>query len=220
MGTVVRFPARRHARASSTTSRAASAVSRSADSPARPAGPVASTEAHHSAGMLSLCHHLETTAALAPGTSDAIASREGQSSMIDRNEFMLSLIRQSVLKSKDNLSADVDIALGHNVLMIDPTSPSLFKKQFTARIARARHDAGYTQLTMAIALGLEKEGATSPGKYQKYETRSLMPPHLYEKFCVLCDITIAWLIAGPAVARPVEKRGRKPKPAPPIRKRA
>lgn len=55
-------------------------------------------------------------------------------------------------------------------------SVSDFKEQFTARIARARHDAGYTQASMAIALGLAKEDDPAPAStYGKYETRSMMP---------------------------------------------
>ena len=89
-----------------------------------------------------------------------------------------------------------------------------FKEKFTARVAYARNKAGYTQATMAEALGLgATDDPSAQGRYHKYEGRSLMPHHLILKFCTLCDVTIGWLFDGPAVARPVETRGRKPKSA-------
>src|SRR5437870_5548881 len=102
MGIVVRLPVQRHARASSNCF-AAKRAKRSADKPAALARSVAKTRVHHSEGMLSLCHHLETALARAP-ISEAIASREAQSSMTARNEFesaMPESIGRTVLKCKD-----------------------------------------------------------------------------------------------------------------------
>ncbi|MBY9039495.1 hypothetical protein K7461_29395, partial [Pseudomonas fluorescens] len=65
----------------------------------------------------------------------------------------------------------------------------------------------------AEALGFGDD-ASAQGKYHKYEKRSLMPHHLIPQFCALVDQTVGWLYNGPAVERPVEKRGRKPKPSP------
>ena len=98
--------------------------------------------------------------------------------------------------------------------MKNGASVSTFVEQFTARTAYARHKAGYTQETMAADLGLTQ------GVYHKYEKRGPMPHHLIPVFCGLCDITMGWLYSGPVVERPVEKRGRKPKPPPAQRKRA
>lgn len=65
---------------------------------------------------------------------------------------------------------------------------------------------------MAIALGLAREDDPSPAStYGKYETRSMMPHYLIPIFCGLVDKTTGWLYSGPAVERPVEKRGRRPK---------
>lgn len=104
---------------------------------------------------------------------------------------------------------------GHNVFVKKPNTVSTFKDQFTARVAFARHKAGYTQATMAEALGFGAvDDPSAQGKYHKYEKRSLMPHYLIPQFCALCDITVGWLYNGPAVARPVEKRGRKRKASP------
>lgn len=114
---------------------------------------------------------------------------------------------------KDNMSGDEKSPQRHAVLMAKETPITTFKDQFTARVAHARHRAGYTQATMAEALGFGDD-PSAQGKYHKYEKRSLMPHYLIPQFCALCDVTVGWLYNGPAVARPVEKRGRKPKPAP------
>lgn len=95
-----------------------------------------------------------------------------------------------------------------------------FKEHFTARVAFARHKAGYTQATMAAELGFGPvDDPKGQGKYHKYEKRSFMPHPLIPQFCSLCEITTGWLYNGPVVARPVEKRGRKPRPPPKLRKR-
>jgi hypothetical protein len=217
MGDIVRFPrVSSHARASSLEARR---VSRSDVSPAVLASSVDRITDHHSDGILSRCHHFETAGARPP-IPRAIASREGQSSMMLRNDCgesaMPHEIRQSVLENKDNVSGDADIPQGHTVLMKKAQPPaSLFKDHFTARVAFARHKAGYTQVTMAEALGFgDADDPSAQGKYHKYEKRSLMPHHLIPQFCALCDVTVGWLYSGPVVARPVEKRGRKRKTAP------
>lgn len=220
MGMVIGFS--RHARASA-GSRAAKAVSKSAVTPAAEAFSVINIADHHSAGTLSRCHHLETAGAPAP-RSAAIASREGQSSMIDRNEAksdMPMLLRPIVLKRKDILSGDAGILKGHNVLMSPAVNTKVIKDHFTARIAYARHRAGYTQATMAEALGFgPADDPKGQSKYHKYEKRSFIPHTLIPQFCALCDVTVGWLYNGPIVARPVEKRGRKPKASPAVRRRA
>lgn len=89
---------------------------------------------------------------------------------------------------------------------------SSFKEQFLARVAYARHKAGFTQASIAIEMGLAEEDDPNPASvYQKYETRSFMPHDLINQFCSLTETTTGWLFNGPVVEKPVEKRGRKPK---------
>lgn len=133
---------------------------------------------------------------------------------MERNESTIpNQIRQIVFKDNTNLSADWENSQGQYVLMKKPRSVKDFNDQFLARTAYARVAAGKTQAQMAIELGLaEPDDKDAQSKYQKYETRSTLPHHLIAPFCALVDKTTGWLYSGPAVDRPVEKRGRKRKP--------
>lgn len=202
---------KRHTRASARASgpigaRAASIVSISAVRPAFAAVGVAKITHHQSDGMLSRCHHFETARSKAL-ISSAIALREGHSSMTARNEFMPPSIRQSVLNCKGNLGADCDALTRQNVLMPSRLPASEFKRLFCARTALARERAGYTQATMAEALGMAQ------GTYHKYEKRSPLPHHLVPQFCLLCEIGPQWLYSAAVdarvLAKPAGKRTRR-----------
>lgn len=213
---IIQFP-QHHVRASSVCF-AANRAKNSAVTPAAFARSVAKTRVHHSEGILSLSRHFEIAGGRPP-MSAAISAWESQSSMTERNDegesTIPDLIRQLVLKDKDKVSWDDGSPQGHNVLMKKSKPISTFKDEFTARVAHARQKAGYTQATMAEALGFgPTDDSKAQGKYHKYEKRSLMPHYLIPQFCALCDITVGWLYNGPVVERLVEKRGRKPKMAP------
>lgn len=212
MGIVVRFPRRRHVRASSAGCRAAKAIRASAFTPAAMATSVANTADHHSAGSLSRCHHFETAVAGAP-VSAAMASREGQSSMMDRNEVksdMPMLLGQSVPKSKAIVSADCAQSLGHNVLMEDENekqAASQWREEFRQRLITAR--GSRTQAVMAELLGLRTN------TYGKYEgsRKSMMPTRLLPRFAKICGISLESLIEGDkaAPAKPQPKAAPKRK---------
>lgn len=205
MGDVIRLSD--HARAA-IGSRAAKAVNCFAVRPSAKPRSDSKTASHHSAGMLSRCHHLDTAGALAP-MSVAMASREGQSSMIDLNEVsgIQMPIRQLVLKSKDILSEDVRGVFGQNVFMAGRNqSVSDFKKMFIARTAYARERSGKSQDEIAAELGMLQP------TYSKYEIRTPLPHHLVMAFCALCDVTPAWLYTAAvpiAAAKPKRTRTKK-----------
>jgi len=185
-----------HAR-TSTASRAASFVSNSALTPTPDATPVAKTATHHSEGMLSRCHHLLTADAPAP-ISAAIASREGQSSIIDLKlvkSVMERTLGHLVLKRKANLSLDAKLSLGHTVHMAESETEAQYKQQFMARVAEARIARGLKQWQLAEALGMAQD------KYKQYEGRSLLPHHLIGRFCIITRVEPEWLLTG---------RGQKP----------
>lgn len=196
MGQIVAFPDHARASAGSVVGvRATKAVINSEVSPLPLAVLVSKTADHQSAGMLKRCHHLETCAGVQPPPiSAAIASRVGQSSIIERNEVgsvMENTIGQSVLNCKANKSYDCELLFGHKLLMARIDSSTEFKRAFIARIKAARKAKGATQAQMAEMLGLERQD-----HYKQYEGRSLLPHHLVLKFCMICDIDPTYLYTG------------------------
>lgn len=191
-------------------SRAAKAARSSAVTPASTARGIAKITDHQSAAILFRCHHLLTKreSHLRPVAviSSASSSRDGHRSITARNETSSDMqisLRQTVLNCKPILSRDLGIVAGQNVLMSDKTAASDFKKHFTARTAFAREKAGFTQESMAEALGIKQT------KYHKYEARSLMPHYLVPRFCTLCRVTPEWLYTAAVEVPVVVKRRRK-----------
>lgn len=181
----------------SADSRAANIVSFSAFRLLREATAVLSKKDHHSAGMLSRCHHLETvlpdTAGTAGRKSDAMASLEGQSSITSRNEAISVMPRslgRFVLNCKANLSLDGRKILGHTVRMTELDEEAQYKQEFIARVREARSDLGWKQWQMAEALGMQQD------KYKQYETRSYLPHHLIGRFCLVTRVEPEWLMTG------------------------
>lgn len=194
MTTVVDFP--HHGRASK-VSRAAKVVRISALTPASDAFAVQRTADHHSAGMLSRCHHLDTADAFAVGSiarkSKAMASLDGHRSITSRNDWIASIaprLGQSVLNCKDKLAYDANKILGHTVRMADSETEAEFKQGFMNRTREARIARALKQWEIADALGMPQD------KYKQYETRSLLPHHLIGRFCIICRIDPEWLVTG------------------------
>lgn len=195
-GTVLHFPAR-HGRASAGSraapSRAAISASCSADKPASCAVVVASTELHHSAGMLLRWNHLRAEAGGAP-MSEAIAPGERQSPIIARKDVrgsaMPTCLGQSVLKSKAKMSHDLGQKVADNAGMADRMSETEEKLAFIRRVRLAREARYPTQKPMLTILEVEQ------GTYKQYETRTPMPHRLIPKFCAATGVSIEWLLTG------------------------
>lgn len=149
--------------------------------------------------------------------SAAMASREGQSSMIDRNEansVMRLALGQSVLKRKANLSDDCGRLPGHTVPMAhkdEELAESQWREEFRLRIIAAR--GGRTQAVMAELLGLL---TNTYGKYEAPGRKSVMPVRLLPRFAKICGISLEELIEGPkdstakATPKPAPKAAPKP----------
>jgi hypothetical protein len=170
---------------------------------------VARTADHHSAGSLSRCHHLETAVAGAP-VSAAMASREGHSSMMERNEVnsvMAKLLGQPVPKIKAIVSDDCGKGIGHNVLMEDEDdklAESLWREQFRLRLIAARGNR--SQLVMAELLDVK------PNTYSKYEApsrASMMSVRKLPLFAKICGVELEELITGKPRPKAVQSQ---PKP--------
>lgn len=183
-----------HARASAGL-RSAKRTRSSVDSSSDLARSVRSKDPQYSAGILSLCHHLETCVAVVPERSDAKASREPQSSMMLRNEVRSSIgknIGQPVLKRKAFLSLDRDNSVGHDVLMPKSGPEAEYKQAFIQRVKEARETRDLKQWEIAELL----EAGMAQDKYKQYETRSLLPHHLIGRFCIICRVDPEWLVTG------------------------
>ena len=186
---LIRFP--HHARTSE-TSRAAKAVKTPAVTRSLLAMPVARIVDHHSAGITLRCHHFETVDARAP-ISEAIASREGHSSITSRkddNSLMSSNLGQLVLNCKANLSLDGNLSLGQTVRMSESDLETQYKQEFTARIKASRVATGMKQWQVAEALGVPQD------HYKHWELTRLMPHHLIGRFCLVTRVDPVWLMTG------------------------
>lgn len=93
---------------------------------------------------------------------------------------------QGVKLSRDTLSPLLNISS----VAERTKTPAKYKQQFCQRIALARDAAHYTQETMGKALGIGRD------RYAKYETRSIMPPHLLVEFCKLTEHDPWYLLTG------------------------
>ena len=70
-----------------------------------------------------------------------------------------------------------------------------FNAAYCQRVKALRSDKGWTAAQMAKALGIPAE------RYRKYENRSPLPPYLMERFCLICDVTLNYLISGEPTKR-------------------
>lgn len=72
--------------------------------------------------------------------------------------------------------------------MNDPVSA--FTTAFIARTRQLREARGFTQAEMATAIGIAAE------TYRKYETRTVLPLHLLERFSLIVGRDIEYIVTG------------------------
>jgi DNA-binding XRE family transcriptional regulator len=77
-----------------------------------------------------------------------------------------------------------------------PMPPSAYEESFRRRVRAAR--ALYTEepKEMARALGVRED------TYYRYETRTMLPHYLIERFCQITGVTVDYLIKGPQPGQP------------------
>lgn len=128
--------------------------------------------------------------------SEAMASREAQSSITERKEETEGLVSIEssiglfVLKGKANLSHDCGKGAFQNGAMARANPKTDFKADFCARVKAARIKKGLKQWQIAEILGMDQ------GTYKQYEGRSYMPHDLIPTFCLACDIDVSYLFTG------------------------
>lgn len=120
---------------------------------------------------------------------------------------MSSTIGQSVRHVKahyapDNSARDYPDKLSKIRGMAQENGWSRYKREFTARIRRLRKEKGWTQAQMATALGVSTEA------YRKYEGRTPLPHALLERFALVTERTVHYLVTGhdPAMPAPTPTR--------------
>jgi transcriptional regulator with XRE-family HTH domain len=81
------------------------------------------------------------------------------------------------------------------------TTPRKYRDSFIARVRQARTDAGYTQRAVAMLLDVDPSTYNNYERGRGKEPPTLMPMHLIERFCVLCQVQIDWLVTGKETGR-------------------
>lgn len=204
MGSIVAFQARTSKLSEVVEFRADKATKSSAVRPAERAFSVFNTADHQSFGILRRWCHFDTAEARAP-ISEAIASREAQSSITERNEFtevMENHIGQTVLVGKDKLPSDCGKEIGQTVPMPKSVTSPSFKRAFTANTRAARKLSGLTQAQMAQRLGIGDQD-----DYKTFESRSPLPHRFVLLFCQICGIQPNDLYTG-QIPKPQTKPNR------------
>lgn len=70
-----------------------------------------------------------------------------------------------------------------------------FNQALCARVRELRDGKGWTAEQMATALGIPAE------RYRKYETRSPLPQYLVERFALITDRDISYVLTGKSDVR-------------------
>lgn len=195
---VIHFPDAQR-RASEFARDAAKATSVSEVTPPSRAFSVERIADHFSAGIRPRCRHFNTAGSFAP-TSAAKSSGESQrpiTSLKERKLAIGSVLGQSVLKRKANLSLDGKKSLGQNVRMAESDAKAQYEQEFIARVKSARIATGKKQWQVAELMGIKQD------QYKHYEVGRVIPHHLIGRFCLICSIDPNWLITGKG-AKPMQ----------------
>lgn len=190
---------------------AAMSVSNSAVTPASRARGKPSKAAHHSAGIQSRCHHLETELGGCPISAPS-AARVGHSSITSRKEpkVINRTIGHAVLDCKGQQSLgrqslDKPVDMGQNVLMGGASRQKAtaqprgrpktqtqieFERRFIQNTKHIREKSGLSQNQIAEALELKQD------RYKQYETRTTLPHHLIPEFLLACGASYSDLYKG------------------------
>src|SRR5262249_30186542 len=81
------------------------------------------------------------------------------------------------------------------------TTPRKYRDAFVARVKQARTEAGYTQRAVALLLRVKVSTYNNYERGRGKELPTLMPLHLIERFCMLCQVPIDWLVTGKDTGR-------------------
>ena len=111
---------------------------------------------------------------------------------------MTTAIGQIVQFVKDNVSHDRTYCPTYNTSMTIWSAELEFNESLLKRVHTLRNERGYTAEQMAIALGIP------PERYRKYETRTPLPQYLIERFAIIVDRDVEYILTGKS-SRPPRK---------------
>lgn len=77
-----------------------------------------------------------------------------------------------------------------------PLTPTAYEEAFRRRVRNARALRTDEPKEMARLLGVRED------TYYRYETRTMLPHYMIERFCQLTGVTVDWLIKGPQPGQP------------------
>ena len=75
-------------------------------------------------------------------------------------------------------------------------TPSAYEDAFRRRVRTARALRTEEPKEMARLLGVRED------TYYRYETRTMLPHYLMQRFCELTGVTVDWLVKGPQPGQP------------------
>jgi transcriptional regulator with XRE-family HTH domain len=83
-----------------------------------------------------------------------------------------------------------DLAFGTICPMRETNEELLFNNALCERVKELREQRGWIAAQMATALGVPAD------RYRKYESRSPLPAYLMERFCLVVDCDLDYLLTG------------------------
>jgi DNA-binding transcriptional regulator YiaG len=92
--------------------------------------------------------------------------------------------------SRANSSKDQNAQKLYRGQMATTSDELQFNEALCARVHRIRNERGWTSEQMATALGIPSE------RYRKYEYRSPLPSYLIERFALINNLSIAYVLTG------------------------
>lgn len=123
------------------------------------------------------------------GRTHATRQRQDQRPNISRCVLHFASVGQIVQYVKPTVSKELYVGQGQNGGMAN-LDELQFNNAYIARVRELREAKDWTAEQMAIALGVP------PERYRKYESRSPLPPYLIERFALIVDRDVQYILTG------------------------
>ena len=108
------------------------------------------------------------------------------------------MIGQIVHPCQDTVSKEIPARWPYRRRMGYQSEEAAFNEALCRRVHKLRNDRGWTAEQMATALGVP------PERYRKYEYRSPLPQYLVERFALIVERDIEYVLTGKS-SRPLAR---------------